>query len=94
MMTFTLALALALFAATSSTNTASVAASTIDAPAISETKPKKPKKICKSVTVTGSRLGKRECKTIEQWEMGESAMELGQKGAKGNLAPPQIPTGI
>lgn len=56
-------------------------------------RPKKAKKICKSTTVTGSRLGKRECKTQEQWEQGESGMELGQKGAKGTLAPPQFPAG-
>ena len=55
--------------------------------------PKKAKKICKSTTVTGSRLGKRECKTQEQWEQSESGMELGQKGAKGTLAPPQFPAG-
>ncbi len=57
-------------------------------------KPAKPKKICKDVEMTGSRLGKRECKTQEQWDQSESAMELGQKGAKGTLAPPQMNTGI
>jgi hypothetical protein len=58
-----------------------------ETPTTSEPKQAKPKKICKSIAVTGSRLGKRECKTKEQWEQGESAMELGQKNGRGNLAP-------
>ena len=91
-MLISLAIALAV-SSTSNTDT-SVGTKIADAPAATEAKPKKPKKICKAVTVTGSRLGKRECKTVEQWEMGESAMELGHKGAKGTLAPPQMPTGI
>jgi hypothetical protein len=90
----TISLALALFAAASSNSAAPAEAAPADAPAVTQAKPKKPTKICKAVTVTGSRLGKRECKTKEQWEMGESAMELGQKGAKGSLAPPQMQTGI
>lgn len=57
-----------------------------DTTATPEPKPVKVKKICKSVDLTGSRVGKRECKTKEQWEQGESVMELGQKGAQGSVS--------
>jgi hypothetical protein len=86
----TISLAIALFAAASSTSATPADRPAADAPVVTEAKPVKPKKVCKSIAVTGSRLGKRECKTQEQWEMGEGAMELGQKGAKGSLAPPQV----
>ncbi|MCP5396884.1 MAG: hypothetical protein H6918_09150 [Sphingomonadaceae bacterium] len=33
-----------------------------------EAKPPKPKKICKSETLTSSRMPKRTCKTQEQWD--------------------------
>lgn len=52
-----------------------------------EEKAKKPAKICKSTTMTGSRVGSRVCKTKEQWEQGESGMEIGQKSGRGNLSP-------
>ena len=82
----TLSLALVLLASASSNSTAP-AEVTVNPTTVAAAKPAKPKKICKSIAVTGSRLGKRECKTQEQWEQGESAMELGQKSGRGNLAP-------
>lgn len=85
---FSTAILSILLAASSS---ASASASTEQ---VTQPKPVKPKKICKDIEMTGSRLGKRECKTQEQWDQSESAMELGQKGAKGTLAPPQMDTGI
>ena len=72
--------------------TTSDSATTEQAPQ-TQPKPAKPKKICRDVEMTGSRLGKRECKTQEQWDQAESAMELGQKSGRGNLAPTQIRTG-
>lgn len=55
---------------------------------VAEAKPQKPKKICRPVeNLTGSRISKSICKTKEQWEQGESAMELGQKSGRGNLNP-------
>ncbi|MGB5078792.1 MAG: hypothetical protein WBO17_15030 [Sphingorhabdus sp.] len=82
---------LALLLAASTTNADTTA--TDQAPQ-AQPKPAKPKKICKDIAMTGSRLGKRQCKTQEQWDQSESAMELGQKGAKGTLAPPQMQTDI
>ena len=52
-----------------------------------EAKPAKPDKICKSIKMTGSRVGVRTCKTKEQWTQSESGMELGQKGNNGNPSP-------
>jgi hypothetical protein len=43
-------------------------------------------RICKNVDLTGSRIGKRKCKTKEEWEQSESVMELGQKGAQGSIS--------
>lgn len=79
----TLSLAILLLAAAPSNDAAATADATAKTTAVTNAKPVKVKKVCKSIAVTGSRLGKRECKTQEQWEMGESAMELGQKSAKG-----------
>lgn len=36
-------------------------------------KPAKPKKICKSTNMTGSNLGRRVCKTQEQWDAANEA---------------------
>jgi hypothetical protein len=65
---------------------ASDAAPAADGPAPTEVAKSKPKKICKNVDLTGSRIGKRKCKTKEEWEQGESVMELGQKGAQGSIS--------
>ena len=73
---------------------ASDAAPAGDGVAATETKKPKPKKICKDINMTGSRLGKRECKTKEQWEQAEYAAELSVKGAQGTTRPPQMDTGI
>lgn len=83
----TLSFALLLLASASSNSTVPAEVTTVKPTTVAAAKPAKPKKICKSIAVTGSRLGKRECKTQEQWEQGESAMELGQKSGRGNLAP-------
>jgi hypothetical protein len=56
-------------------------------------KPRKPKKICRSIAKTGSRITKSECKTQEQWDQAEYAAELSVKGAQGTAQPPQFPTG-
>ena len=82
-----LSLALLLLASASSNSTAPAEVTTSKPTAVIAAKPVKPKKICKGIAVTGSRLGKRECKTQEQWEQGESTMELGQKSGRGNLTP-------
>lgn len=57
------------------------------AAAFEDTKPVKTEKICKSIKMTGSRVGVRTCKTKEQWTQSESGMELGQKGNNGNPSP-------
>lgn len=72
---------------------ASETAPAADGAAATETAKPKPKKICKNVDMTGSRIGKRECKTKEQWEQAEYAAELSVKGAQGTTQPPQFPTG-
>jgi hypothetical protein len=54
----------------------------------------KPKKICRSVSLTGSRLAKKQCKTQEQWDQAEYAAELSVKGKAGTTRPPQMNTGI
>lgn len=70
------------------------AAPASDGAAATETAKPKPKKICKNVDLTGSRIGKRQCKTKEQWEQAEYAAELSVKGAQGTTRPPQMDTGI
>lgn len=54
-------------------------------------KPEKPKKICKTTKMTGSNLGKRVCKTQEQWDgaasEGAQSLDLinqNYKGSTGN----------
>jgi hypothetical protein len=64
-----------------------------EAPGQSQPKPRKPKKICRSIAKTGSRITKSECKTQEQWDQAEYAAELSVKGAQGTTQPPQFPTG-
>ncbi|WP_077146888.1 hypothetical protein [Sphingopyxis sp. KK2] len=49
-------------------------------------KPEKPKKICKTTKMTGSNLGKRVCKTQEQWDNiardGAQSLDLVDQGYK------------
>jgi hypothetical protein len=71
----------------------SSASASSDNPAPTQAKPEKPKKVCKTIAMTGSRLGRRECKTKEQWQQAEYAAELSVKGAQGTTQPPQFPTG-
>lgn len=80
---------LAILLSTSATTDAATAGDS----ATQQPKTAKPKKICKNVDMTGSRIGKRECKTKEQWEQAEYAAELSVKGAQGTTQPPQFPTG-
>lgn len=51
-------------------------------------KPEKPKKICKTTKMTGSNLGKRVCKTQEQWDGiardGGQSLDLVDQGYKAN----------
>ncbi|WP_411291453.1 hypothetical protein [Sphingorhabdus sp.] len=54
----------------------------------------KPKKICRTVGLTGSRIAKKQCKTQEQWDQAEYAAELSVKGKAGTTMPPQMDTGI
>jgi hypothetical protein len=54
----------------------------------------KPKKICRTTGLTGSRIAKKQCKTQEQWDQAESASELSVKGKAGTTMPPQMDTGI
>jgi hypothetical protein len=64
-----------------------------DAPA-QEAPKSKPKKICRTTGLTGSRIAKKLCKTQEQWDQAESASELSVKGKAGTTMPPQMDTGI
>jgi len=83
MMTLILSLALA---ATAADTPATENASTTQ-PA----KPEKPKKICKSMTMTGSNVGRRICKTQDQWNAEDSAnldnVNHGYKAQQGNGSP-------
>jgi hypothetical protein len=54
----------------------------------------KPKRICRTTGLTGSRIAKKQCKTQEQWDQAESASELSVKGKAGTTMPPQMSTGI
>ncbi len=65
----TMSLAILLLAAASpNTSAPADGATKAEGSASVQIKPKKPKKICRSIAVTGSRLGKRECKTQEEWD--------------------------
>lgn len=54
----------------------------------------KPKKICKTTGLTGSRIAQKQCKTQEQWDQAEYAAELNVKGKEGTTMPPQMDTNI
>lgn len=45
-------------------------------------KPVKEKKICRPVVATGTRLGKRECKTQDEWDSVDKTLDRGQGGAR------------
>jgi hypothetical protein len=81
MMTLFLSLALAAAAAE---NPPADGATTTTQPA----KPVKPKKICKATRMTGSSIGRRVCKTQEQWDAiaadGAQALDLVDQGYKAN----------
>ncbi|QNO27557.1 hypothetical protein EEB18_000725 [Sphingopyxis sp. OPL5] len=78
----TLILSLALAAAAAETPPADGA--TTAQPA----KPEKPKKICKATKMTGSSIGRRVCKTQEQWDNiardGAQSLDLVDQGYKTN----------
>ncbi len=46
-------------------------------------KPKKPAKICRSIVMTGSRVGSRVCKTAAEWNGDASGIEIGIKSQNG-----------
>jgi hypothetical protein len=79
MMTLFLSLALAATA----TETPPADAAPVTQPA----KPAKPKKICRSTVMTGSNIGRRVCKTQDQWNTEDSAkldiLNQGNKGQQG-----------
>ncbi|HEV7234414.1 MAG TPA: hypothetical protein VGN36_09215 [Sphingorhabdus sp.] len=45
-------------------------------------KPVKEKKVCRSIVATGTRLGKRECKTQAEWDMVDKDLNLRRGGAR------------
>lgn len=51
-------------------------------------KPEKPKRICKSIKMTGSTIGRRICKTEDQWNAqasnGAQSLDLVDQGYKAN----------
>lgn len=61
------------------------------APAVSAqtAKPEKPKRICKATKMTGSSIGRRVCKTQEQWDAiaqdGAQSLDLMDHGYKANV---------
>jgi hypothetical protein len=66
---------------------ASPDAATAATPAVSEpvkAKPVKEKKICRNIVATGTRLGKRECKTAEEWAAVDDSLNRGRSGARSN----------
>lgn len=80
MMTFMLALALATSAAEN--------APADDVTATQSAKPEKVKRICKATKMTGSSIGRRVCKTQEQWNAmardGAQSLDLVDQGYKAN----------
>jgi hypothetical protein len=57
-------------------------------------KPAKPKKICKTVKMTGSNLGKRTCKTQDQWNGDQDAsIDAINQGYKQNTGVGDSPLG-
>ena len=82
---------LSLLLAASSTTEPAVSAADAAPPAVQKVKPKR---ICRTTGLTGSRIAKKQCKTQEQWDQAESASELSVKGKAGTTMPPQMSTGI
>lgn len=80
----TLILSLALAAAAPADTAAAADQATTTQPA----KPEKPKKICKATKMTGSTIGRRVCKTEEQWNAlardGAQSLDLVDQGYKAN----------
>lgn len=57
-------------------------------------KPEKPKKICKTTKMTGSNLGRRTCKTQEQWDAAQDAsIDTINQGYKQNVGVGDSPMG-
>jgi len=84
----TLILSLALAAAAAETPPADGA--TTAQPA----KPEKPKKICRATKMTGSSIGRRVCKTQEQWDASQSAnIDAINQGYKQNVGVGDSPLG-
>jgi hypothetical protein len=80
MMTFILSLALA--AAGTQGQAADPTGSTQTA------KPEKPKKICRTTKMTGSTIGRRVCKTQEQWDgqrNGNDTLDVMDQSYKQNI---------
>jgi hypothetical protein len=87
MMTLILSLALA---ASAAENPPVDGSTTTTQPA----KPEKPKKICRTVKMTGSNLGKRTCKTQAQWDAGQAAnIDTINQGYKQNVGVGDSPLG-
>ena len=82
---------LSILLAASSTAEPAVSAADAAPPAVQKVKPKR---ICRTTGLTGSRIAKKQCKTQEQWDQAESASELSVKGKAGTTMPPQMSTGI
>lgn len=80
-----MSLALALMLSAAAADPAPAPA-TGDATTTQTAKPEKPKRICKSIKMTGSALGRRICKTEEQWAASESAnIDLVNQSYKQNI---------
>lgn len=47
-----------------------------------QAKPVKVKKICRSIVATGTRLGKRECKTQAEWDSVDKSLDRRQGGMR------------
>lgn len=59
-------------------------------------KPEKPKKICKTTKMTGSTIGRRVCKTQEQWDgqrNGNDSLDVMDQGYKQNVGNGASPVG-
>lgn len=83
MMTFLLPIALAVAAPAGADD------ATNQATAPQPAKPEKPKRICKATKMTGSSIGRRVCKTQEQWDAiaqdGAQSLDLVDHGYKANI---------
>lgn len=59
-------------------------------------KPEKPKKICKTTKMTGSTIGRRVCKTQEQWDgqrNGNDTLDVMDQSYKQNIGVGASPLG-